>query len=202
MPYPELTYFKLFVYASGVLKLPHTFEEFVELIQPLELPTVFDRISKAYATGASVEIWDDKVLDDLLFQIKYMDDLKCFKKRSSLELLLEQLEKLLRNFQATVKKGSKAEGGTLEFFRNQTLNRLGYMIMEHSDGKRVNIKLNAINSISTDHPHFIEESEKWCEAAVNSSMGMGVGAKREFSLYFQKLQNQIDELKIALKLEM
>ncbi|MCA5004063.1 hypothetical protein [Sphingobacterium bovistauri] len=78
MPYKKLTYFKLYVYAYDMSKLEISYEQYVKELDSYKLEPIYDSIALNYDKIESIEIWDNGIIDNLLAQIEYIDELERF----------------------------------------------------------------------------------------------------------------------------
>lgn len=191
MRFPELTAFKLYSYAYDMKIISMSFEAYLDIFMEQNLLSVFQRIDQAYNQIQSVEIWDDQVLEMLLFSVGGKYDLNCFDHSETVEMLLGQLKELLYGFRGLVERGEKDPDVKFEFFKNESLNRLPYMMLDNGTGSSLTLKLQIINSMGTTQPEFVEEGAKWFDATVNKSLALSMGAERQRNLYFQLLHDQI-----------
>lgn len=196
MRFPELTAFKLYSYLYDMKMVNMSFEDYLDLFRAQNLLPVFERIDRAYNRIQSVEIWDDHILEMLLFSIGGKYDLNCFDDRGTVGILLGQLKELLYGFRTLVESGEKDTDVKFEFFKNESLNRLPYMMLVNGSDSSLTLKLQIINSMHTGQSEFVEEGAKWFDAAVNKSLALGMGAERQRNLYFQLLHDQIAVLEL------
>ncbi|NGM64422.1 hypothetical protein [Sphingobacterium sp. SGR-19] len=191
MRFPELTAFKLYSYAYDMKVVNTSFEVYLDSFREQGLLPIFRRINDAYDRIQSVEVWDDHVLDMLLFSIGGKHDLNCFERSETVAMLLGQLKELLYGFRTLAESGEKDPGVKFEFFKNESLNRLPYMMLSDGSGSSLTLKLQIINSMSTGQPEFVEEGAKWFDATVNKSLALSMGAERQRNLYFQGLHDRV-----------
>ena len=191
MRFPELTAFKLYSYAYDMKMVNISFEAYLDIFAEQNLQPIFQRIDQAYRQIQSVEIWDDQVLEMLLFNIGGKRDLNCFENNATVMLLLSQLKDLLSHFRVQVESGEKDPDVKFEFFKNESLNRLSYMMLNSGSDSSLTLKLQIINSMYTGQSEFVQEGEKWFDATVNRSLALGMGAQRQRNLYFKLLHDQI-----------
>lgn len=192
MAYPQLTLFKLYCYSYDMGVYKSSFESFIANFEKHDVAKYFKRIRTAYGQVDSLEIWDEEVLSTILNDFKSKKDLDCFDDQATLENLKEDIKELINKFRLTVVAGNKEEGGKLEFFRSESINRLSYMLVEENDSSRLAIKLYRVNTTSTKNPNLIEESKKWVNVATNNSLSLRVGSERKRKIFFDSLITKID----------
>ncbi|PRD54708.1 hypothetical protein [Sphingobacterium gobiense] len=192
MRFPELTAFKLYSYAYDMKIVNMSFEVYLDIFREQDLLPIFRRISNAYNRIQSVEVWDDDVLETLLSSIGGKQDLNCFERSETVAMLLGQLKELLYGFRTLAESGEKDPGVKFEFFKNESINRLPYMMLSNGSASSLTLKLQIINSMNTGQPEFVEEGAKWFDATVNKSLALSMGAERQRNRYFQLLHDRIE----------
>lgn len=193
MKFPRLVYFKLYSFAYDTLKVELTFEAFMEQMQSYDLEPVFGEIAESYRRIPSIEVWDDQVLDTLLYQIEHFDVLDRYEDPGSKEAILHDLSDLVRGFQETAVKAMKDVGVRFEFYRRHSPAKKGYMLLEGGGQCRLAIKADTINSMSTQAPDVAASYRGSFNATVNKSTSVGMGAERERTLFFGKLKEKIEQ---------
>lgn len=194
MPYDILTYFKLYIYGYEVVRFDLTFERFVSHMKGYALDTVFKRIYNAYMQVDSMEVWDDYALDQLLYQIEYAYDINRFEDPDMKYVLLSEVERMVKDVRQMADTGRKRSGKVFDFFKASLPVGTGSMIVHQKNRKTLSIKLDTINSVSTQNSVLIEEMEEAFEAILNKSIRLEVWAKRKRARYFNGL---LDKLKSA-----
>lgn len=192
MSFKLLTYFKLYSFASDVQQLAVPFEEFVERMQSYGLEPIFEQIVSCYERIPSIEVWDEWVMDTLLYQIEHFDILERYVHPHTRIAILEELKALLERFQTMARNGVKPSGVRFDFYRRHSPSKKGYMLL-HGDGKtRLSIKVDTINSMSAHNPNIVHGFATAFQATVNKSTAVGVGAERERTMYFRSLRAKIE----------
>lgn len=198
MDFPELVYFKLYSFAYDTLKVGISYEQFVKRMEGYGLEEVFKGIASCYARIPAVEVWDDGVLDSLLYQIDHFEVLDRYEDSASRTMILAQVSELLDGFQKMAIRGVKPQGARFDFYRRHSPAKKGYMLLEGKGQTRLSIKTDTINSMSTADPHIVTAFERSFNATVNKSTAVGVGAERERTVFFRRLKTKIN---IALGLQ-
>lgn len=195
MPYTRLTYFKLYTYAYDRLKIDISFEEFENQLEVYNLEPLFMQIAESYEQIPSMEIWDDQVLDAILFHIEHFNILERYQHPETKNALLDDLSQLLGDFRVVSTNGLKKTGKRFDFFRIPTPIRAGYMLLQAHDKKTLTMKIDTINSISTFNTDFVETYWRSFKASIDKSTALGIGAERDRTLYFKNLMRKIEEAK-------
>lgn len=192
MRFPELTIFKLYAYAHDMKLVTVPFETYRAKLERMGFLEVFERIHAAYRKISSVEIWDRSVLDLLLSNIRLKNRLNCFGERNTIPRLLDQTEEMVQTFRHDIEAERNERGIKVEFFVNEGLNRLPYMLIKNRRSTLFTLKLQTVNSMSTAQPEFLAEAEDWFEASISRSAVLGWGSDAKRHLYFQGLHGQIE----------
>jgi len=202
MPFKMLTYFKLYCYSYEMQKGDSLqgikFEEFVEELERYPLESIFERIASAYGKIESREIWYDELLLSILYNLRFMDSLCRFGEKGTLELLLDELDALVRSFQRQVVHGKKANGKKFDFFRKPFPGGVAGMLVYTEGQKAVSIKVGTINSMTTRDEVFVEGFEYALNGIINQSSILGVGSEIERTRFFSRLFESIALLREEL----
>lgn len=192
MFYTNLTYFKLYSYAYDMLKFNVKYEEFVERLEAYDLKSVFERIAAAYERITSIEVWDDYVLDAVLFQIEHMEILDRYADPNSKTVILKELLDMIEGFKLTSMAGQKSSGAKLDFYRKDSPIRMGYMLVNNGAESSLSIKVDTINSMSTRDDRALDLFSRSFRATMDKSTLVGVGGERERTVYYRNLIARID----------
>ena len=193
MSFKLLTYFKLYSFACDGQQLTVTFEEFMERMESYNLEPIFEQIVSCYERIPSIEVWDEWVLDTLLYQVEHFDILERYANPDTRIAILEELKALLDRFQAMARSGTKPSGVRFDFYRRHSPSKKGYMLLRGNGKTRLSIKVDTINSMSANNPNIVDGFAKAFHATVNKSTAVGVGAERERTMYFRNLRAKIDQ---------
>lgn len=201
LPYRNLTYFRLYCFAYNIYDYTATFEEFLHLMQELEVQSAFDRIWQAYNQIESVEIWDEYVLATFLRDIRDMYSMNIFENKASAIKLLDEANEMIKKVWGMVGSGKKETGVNFDFYTKSTPTRMGGMFVKHNDQLSHLINLDMINSMYTDNVEYTSESFKMYESCLERSCSLGKGSKRERTLYFKKLKSELKTVRIDIEQE-
>ncbi|ERJ60893.1 hypothetical protein [Sphingobacterium paucimobilis] len=192
MPYVELVYFKLYSFAHDTLKVELSYEQFVKRMEEYKLDTVFEEIAALYERIPSVEVWDDAVIDSLLYQIDHFQVLERYDDPDSRSLILGQLDELLEDFRKTAAAGVKSSGVRFDFYRRHSPAKKGYMLLRDNGRISLSIKTDTINSMYTQAQGIVEAFVGSFNATINKSTAVGIGAERERTVFFRNLKTKIE----------
>lgn len=192
MHYTKLTYLKLYAYAYDKDKLDITYEEFCNNLSTYELEPVFHAIANYYSRIPSIEIWDDQVIDNVLFQIKHFEILNRFSDPLSKQILLDELMDLINSFKLTATNGEKSTSKRFDFFRKPAPLRKGYMILQANNQKTLSLKIDTINSMTSNRSNAVNFFYNSFRATMDKSTALGIGAEGDRVRYFRRLIDKIN----------
>lgn len=195
MPYKLLTYFKLYAYAYDMNKLELSFEEYIKELDTYDLEPIFKSIARNYDNIESTEIWDYGILDNLLAQIGYFDELERFKSSDIKSQLLDDLCELLDNFKSLATAGEKSSGKRFDFFVKPFPLGRSFMVIDADQLQSVSLKVDTINSLTMTDRRLVDESYTTFFAAREKSLAVGIGSERERMKYFKNLKDKIVNIK-------
>lgn len=191
MRFANLTYFKLYSFAYDTIKLELSYEAFVRQMKIYDLESVFDRIASCYDHIPGIEVWNDQVLDALLYQIDHFEILERYESPESRTLILNELRLLLGGFGKMATSRMKSSGVRFDFYRKPMPVHMGYMLMRGAGRTRLFIKMDTINNMSTNDPQMVDTFSNAFMSTVDKSMALGIGNERERTLFFRGLMSKI-----------
>lgn len=194
-PFPNLSYYRLYTYGCNMYDYEMKFEEFVRQMIKLDVEPIFNRIQQAYSRIEGEEVWDNYVLESVLRDIEDMYRINRFEDRSTAIQLLDETTVMIENFLEMVESRKKETGVKFVFYKQDSPIRMGLMFVEYKDKLIQLIKLDTINSMSTDNRKYTSESFKAYKASIEHSISLEKGSKKERTLYFRRLLNRINTVR-------
>lgn len=189
----RLTYFKIYACLYEFEPLGVSFEAFLEAHDWTAYDAVVDRIRTAYQRIPSDEIWDDIILDNLLSDIGFINDLHCFDDPNTRLLLLNDLEQVVKRFKEAATLGYKEVGVGFNFYKKNKNIEQGTLSIEGGEKSTLIMALGGMHNMTTRDRHFIEVQERAFRTALARSTGIGLEGMREREIYFNFLRKKIDK---------
>ncbi|RQP15260.1 MAG: hypothetical protein EAS52_15675 [Parapedobacter sp.] len=197
MPYPELTYFKLYAWNQSMNRVDGSYESFIRTIDGPELRSVFRRIAAAYRKVPTSEIWTEETIHPILNLLAHYRDFGKFDSPDTLPKLRRQLAAILgcvEKWAADCSKGTDADAPPYWLYLCPV--KPGSSIMlTRCDGKHaVRMKLYTINSIATDDPRLCAETRKWMMQTMSKSTCLSRASEIRRARFFDGMKEKIDAL--------
>lgn len=204
MPYKQLTYFKLYQYYcdmqksedSDEVKAELYYEDFTAELDKLDLAPQFEAIHDAYQQITSREIWDDTILDGLLYGLYELSSLCRFRDTKVIQPILAELKELIEQFRIKGNRGKKSGGVRIDVFKKRTPVRQGFMVWKCPGQDFLSIKLDTINSMLTFDPEMIRMFKSKFKADMDRSKAFGMGDIGERISFYDGL---IEKIELAMQ---
>ncbi|WP_164108675.1 MULTISPECIES: hypothetical protein [Sphingobacterium] len=206
MPFKNLTYFKLYQYYCDMQKTEDShednvslkYEDFAAELDKLDLAPQFEAIHGAYEQITSREIWDDTILDSLLYGLYELRSLHRFREPKVIQSILAELKELIEKFRIKGNRGKKSAGVRIDVFKKRTPVRQGFMVWNCPGQEFLSMKLDTINSMLTFDSEMIRMFKSKFKADMDRSKAFGMGDVGErISFYdglIEKIENTMEEL--------
>lgn len=200
MAFPELTYFKLYVWSQWMGNIDHQmqFEEFVYEMKRNDIEPLFSELRKEYESVASREIWTENTVDPFLRLIDYYENIGSFSEGDSLGKLLGQLESLRAKLEKYTIEKEKGNGASFELYITPLDFGSSQMVSMVNEKFVTSIKLYTINSIMTADMRFQESNLRVIKGILSKSTCLSHTSERERIQFFKSFQSKIDRLKNKL----
>jgi hypothetical protein len=201
MPFPELVFFKLYVWAQAVSSSQSSYEEFTSRLDREELKGVYAAIYRNYQRIPSAEVWTPYTADDILRLMEYHLDIGSFEDRETPVLLCNQLLGMLDNIEGWAearKKGDIEGAANLDVYLSPVSPENSFMLAKRDGVSTTSIKLFTINSIVTSNDTFCAETEKWIKSIIGKSLMLSGASARERYKFFQSMKNKVRDFKKTL----
>lgn len=207
LPFLELTLFKVFTWSNSTGAFQGKYSEFCSLIKDNELIEIFRQLTISYNLIPSVEIWTEHTFDAILKSIDYYYESGYFSSANEALLLCSQLLDLVTNINMWSDRGFKDEFFSkipYKLYVSDIELENNFVIMRRGNTISCIIKLYTINSMSTTHPDFCNESMKWINNTMKKSILISGGSQKEsfkfFNLLTQKIRYLIERIENAKNL--
>jgi len=194
MAFPELTYFKLYIWSQSVVDLGIPYEDFVYEIKKLHIGDLFSKLHSRYLEIPSREIWSELTLMRFLGLLEYYESIDSFREKTSVRTLIFQLRALLDNLKNWTQSQEKNLGVGFELYISPLDLGLSQMLCRQEGQSSVLIKLYTINSIATYDRRYVEETSDWIKALLKKSICLSLSAEKERVRFFREMERNIEQL--------
>ncbi|MDR0681671.1 MAG: hypothetical protein LBG15_07490 [Dysgonamonadaceae bacterium] len=195
--YPELLYFKLYerykILNGQDISYEYFYEQFLDkdLIIPL-----YKQMTEVYMQIPSVkEIWCDHTISGILQSLKYCATSKCFENKETVLSLLKQLLELTRIVEKEAGAGTRKNQQASFYLYVSPVDVTNNIILIRN-GKKTDcdIRLYTANSLFTNDEKICSDICKDINELISKSMLISHRLKQERSLFFENMQNKINDL--------
>jgi hypothetical protein len=195
MPFYELTLFKVYVWYHAVSEYNIPYEKFIRQINNKEeLFECYDKLYEGYLKIPATEVWTTGTITTILRLLDYSYDMGVFENKDTPMLLANQLLQMIDRVMKWAETGRKENRESFNLYLSATNPENSYLIFKNEGFTSIMIKLYTINGITTSHPAFCEETEKWVKNTISKSTLLSGSSARERVKFFQTMKNQIADL--------
>lgn len=199
--FPELAEFKYFFWMKTILAYPNfnnlSFED-CNLKDALHKTGL--EIIKTYNKIPSVEIWGEDTINSTIRQIEFYRDSGVFKKKESIGILYDQLERLICHIENEAEAGEKflvgekpsGDKNNFQFYFNEVFLGHNSILTETDDTKTVFINHGVLNYMITRDKQFCNYTKKTFENTMRKSSLISSVNEKERHRYFRLLMEKID----------
>ena len=200
MDFPELIFFKLYAWNEVLSRVPVSFEDFCSKLDKDTILPIHRQMSVAYQQIPSTEIWTVQTFDTILKLIEHYFEIGSFKNKETVFLLLDQLYNLLDTIKNYCNEGYKGKGTQTLFslYLSSVEVENNRLLIKKDDKMSCTIRLNNVNSITTENEILCSETFQWIEDLISKSILISGTAAKERTNFFNFSQNKIDELRKKL----
>lgn len=207
MPFRFLLYFKLYAWNRSSWKIP-TLPKFSiqEFSSNYALNSLLEKINEHFVSYEGIEIWHVNFLDGILDQIKYFHQLKIFKDRDDLTMVIKDLRRLINHLNKIAETGKKQLFGKkgkyeqLQVYLNYTHTSSSVMFIKSSQFKMIyNLFLHP-NYIRTSDENVCSYTEQWINKVINQSALISSSGEIARNKFFESLETKISLLESELSL--
>ncbi|MHC8949757.1 hypothetical protein [Sphingobacterium hungaricum] len=196
MHFPELTYFKLYVWSQSLrnLEISLQYEDFVNEMKKSTLEPLFQELHDLYLGIPSREIWTTSTIQPFLTQLDYYEQIGSFALTTTKFLLVEQMKSLLLNLQNWTLNKYKNKDIRFDLYLTPVSLGISQMLCIYDGKFTASLKLYTINSITTTNSNYIKENLQWMKAIMNKSTCLSRTSEKDRIQFFKSMQKQVDSV--------
>lgn len=193
MPYPELTYFKLYVWNRSMNRVDGSYEQFIRSADRPELRDVFRGITAAYQKVPTSEIWTDETIHPILNLLAHYRDFGKFDQPGTLTMLCDQLMSILECLETWAAASNKGTDPEIPYCMYLCPVKPGSSIMLTRCGgeQLVRMKLYTINSIATNNDRLCDETRKWMVQTISKSTSLSGSSEITRAHFFNEMKTKV-----------
>ena len=211
MTFPRLFAFKLYSwnYASWSIPAFKSRFDIDAYLRDKELVQLMEKCAHIYYHFSGIEIWNIRLLDITLDQIKFFIQMNMFKDRNSVHLIVNDLEKFIEHLLSMCESATKRfetqtnyNKSAIKIYINEFIHSNEVISVQSDEANFVFASIDAPNFIISSDPKFTQHLKKWLENTVKHSTQIsGEGEKERKKLFnnlFKKLERSTMEINSLL----
>jgi len=195
--YPELAFFKLFIWDDTQNSNSISFEKFLDNLPKNKIISVYEQIYQAYAGIPSIEIWTEQTIDIFLREFVFYFETRRFESKDKALYLLDRFLSLIESLKHYADVGYKDNNLEIPFWLYSCSVDLENSFMLMRNGEKIHCVLNlyAISRIFTDNEQLCTETGKWIDSLIAKSILIsGAGAFKERLKFFYAVIKKVEAL--------
>lgn len=195
--YPELAFFKLYLWNDTLKHNTTSFEKFCDSLQKDKILSIYERIYHAYCCIPTREIWTEQTVEASLRLLDYYHETGRFENRDTVLFLLDRFSSLIDTIKLYAEEGHKGSEKRIHFSLYSCSVDLenSLMLMKKDDQLMCVLRMYAISRIMTDNESLCSEIQKWMDNLITKSILIsGDGAFKERFKFFQAINRKIQVL--------
>ena len=167
------------------------------IIKDIELIGAMEKCAHTYYHFSGIEIWNIRLLDNTVDQMKFFIQLKMFKDKNTVRIILSDLEKFIEHLLKMCEQATKRFETRTNF--NKSTIKIYMNEFIHS-----NASIDTPNFIRTSDPKFNQHIHKWLENTIKHSTQISNEGEKDrknlFNNLFQKLDRGVKEINNLLEI--
>lgn len=196
----KLMHFKIIYWLKSLLNVPeYQYTAFENIKIEDEILATAKKIYQKFENINSTEIWTTETITSTLKQIKFYWDAGFFESKTSVLIILEELENVIQVIKKNSETGYKFKNGSMTSFK-QELYLSDVMIGNNSilakaeDFSTSFLSYSTFNFMSTTNVHFNDQNEQWLNTIMSKSTLLSGVAEKQRNQFFISLLKQIKSL--------
>ena len=191
--YPELAFFKLYVWSNITERSSMTFHHFCRRLEKDRLISIFEQMYQTQMFIPAKEIWNSQTIDTPLRMIEYYFEIGAFESKDTALSLLDQLAQLLETVKRWADDGHKGRERNTPFYQYVCSVDLESAIMLAKREKHLSctVRINTVDSIATDNALLCSGIQQWMDDLIVKSIQISGISMKERVNFYMSLKNKI-----------
>jgi len=185
-----LSRFKIYVWMN-LLNAKQVFVPFLQFSPPyFEMNT--KELRKKYEEQNVIELWNDMTVSSILQQIKFYYDTGLLQKKES-EIILKELKELIEYIEGKTENNPK-----FHLYENELMHLSNDIFFHHPKQSLFAIPTNMFGYILINDAKTCNETLNYFEHQIKNSKSLNTSGNRDRKIFFNKMYEQIENLKQRL----
>jgi len=200
--FPELTFFRQYAWNEAMNpEASISYNEFCSRLDTKKIVSLSEQYHKTMMLIPTKEIWTYQTIDPVLRLMEHYYDIGAFDGKNTALFLLDRLDDVFDMLRHCADEGFKDAERKTSFY--QYLSHVDlestFMLLRKDDQLLCVIRLNTLNSISTDNEAICMRIQKWMDDAISKSVQISSISVRERIRFYKSAKNKIDSLREKIK---
>ncbi|MCE3076852.1 XRE family transcriptional regulator [Chryseobacterium gwangjuense] len=185
-----LSRFKIYVWMN-LLNAKQVFVPFLQFSPPhFEANT--QELRKKYEEQNVIELWNDMTVSSILQQISYYYDTRLLQKNEA-QIILEELKELIVYIEEKTENHPK-----FHLYENELMHLSNDIFFHHPQQSLFALPTNMFGYILINDAKTCSETKNYFEHQIKNSKSLGTSGNRDRKVFFNKMYEQIENLKHKL----
>jgi len=185
-----LSRFKIYVWMN-LLNAKQVFVPFLEFSPPhFEADT--QELRKKYEEQNVVELWNDMTVSSILQQVLFYYETRLLKKKEA-QIILQELNDLIEFIEKKTENNPK-----FHLYENELMHLSNDIFFHHPQQSLFALPTNMFGYILINDTKTCGETKNYFEHQIKNSKSLGTSGNRDRKIFFNKMYEQIENLKKKL----
>jgi len=200
--FPDLSIFKQYVWNDTMSRNMISYNEFYKKLDKDRIVSISEQFHNTLMFIPTKEIWTNQTIDTMLRLLEHYYEIGAFENKNMVMSLLDQLTGLLDMVKQYADDGYMGGERKTPFFQYLSFIDLeSAFILARRDNQLIcSIKLNTVNSISTDNEFVCNGLKKWVDDLISKSVQISGISIKERVRFYDSSRNKIDVLRNKIKM--
>ena len=202
--YPDLAFFKLYIYQNSVWEnSERRFESFEVYSNRNREITIglMEQLRYYYFSLDTLEYWSEAIFQNTIHQIKYGVEAHLFDKKETIDLLMKQLRFLNNDLMEMTAGGRKGTpGGELDLYYHELLHLNNTIVVESEEYNSIYLTYDNPNYLVTRDEKMMERTKLWLhklnKKSYHVTRGSDIASNKLFKQVIENLGRAEEEIKI------
>ena len=199
--FPDLAFFRQYVWYDSMNRSQISYNEFCRQLDKEKMISIFEKFHNTMMFIPVKEVWTDQTIDPILRLLEHYYETGAFESKDTVLSLLDQLNSVFDMLKQYAEDGHKGGERKTPYFQYLSYVDLesGIMLLRKDDQLLCSIRLNTINSISTDNDAICTRLQKWMDNIIYKSVQISSISVMERTRFYRTSKNKIDALREKIK---
>jgi hypothetical protein len=185
-----LSRFKIYVWMN-LLNAKQVFIPFLAFSPPY-FESNTQELKKKYEAQNVVELWNDRTISSILQQILFYCETGLLQKKEA-EIILKELGELIKYIEQKTESNPK-----FQLYENELMHLSNDIFFHHPKQSLFAIPTNMFGYILVNDPKTCSETYNYFEHQIKNSKSLNTSGNRDRKIFFNKMFEQIENLKQKL----